>query len=142
MAWQSIQEVVSSKDASKQKRIMALLLTQLHSMTKEQFERRMAAVYASDAVSGPHAIAFAMKLMATRCPPGKDRNFFLTQMDAANNDATTMKRVRKGWQAFGVTDPWFVIHPEKQPWLPRYNSWPSFGYIPYNPITVASPRFP
>ena len=142
MAWQSIQEVVSSKDASKQKRIMALLLTQLHSMTKEQFERRMAAVYASDAVSGPQAIAFAMRLMATRCPPGKDRNFFLTQMDAANNDATTMKRVRKGWQAFGVTDPWFVIHPEKQPWLPRYNSWPSFGHIPYNPITVASPRLP
>ena len=140
MAWQSIQEVVSSKDASKQKRIMALLLLQLHTMKKEEFERKMAAVYSSDAVSGPLAIAFAMRVMATRCPPGKDRNFFLEQMDAAQNDAAAMKRVRKGWQAFGVTDPWVVVHPEKQEWLPRYNSWPTL-HTPHNPITAASPSF-
>ena len=119
MAWQSIQEVVSSTDASKQKRIMALLLLQLHTMKKEQFERRMAAVYSSDAVLGPHAIAFAMRVMATRCPPGKDRNFFLEQMDTAQNDAAAMKRVRKGWQAFGVTDPWFVVYPREAGMAPQ-----------------------
>ena len=125
---------VAPLSLSKQKRLMALILLKMNTITKEQFEKRMAAVYSSDAVLGPLAIAFAMRAMATRYPPGKDRNFFLEQMDAAENDAAAMKRVRKGWQAFGVTDPWFVVYPEKQPWLPRYNSWPSFGHTPHNPM--------
>ena len=97
---------------------------QAHTLKMKVFEKRMKAVYMSDAVLGPQAIAFAMRVMATRCPPGKERNFFLEQMDAALSDAVAMKRVRKGWQAFGVTDPWFVVYTERQSWLPRYNSWP------------------
>ena len=124
MAWSSIVEVAFSKDASKQVRLMALLLTQLHNLKREDFEKRMKAVYLSDALSGPRAIAWSMKVMATRCEPGPHRNFFLNQMRAAENDAAIMMRVRAGWRNFGVSDPWDVVYPEKLPQIARYNSGP------------------
>ena len=33
----------------------------------------------------------------------------LNQMDIAMNDAAVMRRIRNGWQAFGVDDPWWVV---------------------------------
>ena len=90
VAWSSIVEVAFSKDASKQVRLMALLLTQLHNLKREDFEKRMKAVYLSESVLGPLAIAWSMKVMATRCEPGAQRNFFLNQMRAAENDAAMM----------------------------------------------------
>ena len=124
VAWSSIVQVAFSKDASKQKRLMALLLMQLHNLKKEDFEKRMKAVYLSDAVLGPRAIAWSMKVMATRCEPGHHRNFFLNQMRAAENDAAIMERVQTGWRKFGVSDPWDVVYPKKAPQLARYNSSP------------------
>ena len=47
----------------------------------------MKAVYVSDAVLGPQAIAYTMRIMATRCEPGPDRMCFLKQMRAAEEDA-------------------------------------------------------
>ena len=124
VAWWSIQQVAFSKDVSKQKRLMALLLMQLPNLKKEDFEKRMKAVYLSESVLGPQSIAYAMKVMATRCEPGKDRNFFLTQMRAAENDAAIMERVQTGWRKFGVSDPWDVVYPEKVRQMARYNSLP------------------
>ena len=129
MAWSSIVEVAFSKDASKQVRLMALLLTQLHNLKKEEFEKRMKAVYQSDALLGPLAIAWSMKVMATRCEPGPHRNFFLNQMRAAENDAAIMMRLRTGWRKFGVSDPWGVVYPEKVRQLARYNSLPDIRTI-------------
>ena len=124
MAWSSIVEVAFSKDVSKQVRLMALLLTQLPNLKKDEFEKRMKAVYQSESVSGPQAIAWSMKVMATRCEPGPHRNFFLNQMRAAENDAAIMKRVQTGWRKFGVSDPWDVVYPKKAPQMARYNSSP------------------
>ena len=124
VAWLSIQQVAFSKDASKQVRLMALLLTQLHNLKREDFEKRMKAVYLSESVLGPQAISWCMKVMATRCEPGPQRNFFLDQMRAAENDAANMKRVQTGWRKFGVSDPWDVVYPKKAPQLARYNSSP------------------
>ena len=40
------------------------------------------------------------------------------------NDAAIMRQIRKGWQAFGVDDPWWVVHDKPVPQLARYNSEP------------------
>ena len=46
----------------------------------------------------------------------------LNQMDIAKNDAAVMRRIRKGWQAFGVNDPWWVVHDTPVRPMARYNS--------------------
>ena len=54
-------------------------------------------------------------------PAGKERRFYLTEADKALDDAAIMKKIAKGWSAFGE-HPWWVVHgkPEKQ--MARYNS--------------------
>ena len=122
--WPSIQEVFYSKDASKQKKCMALILRLLPTIQKKEFERRMRQLYNTDSVEGPEAVAWGMHIMAMKCESGTQRNFFLEQMDLARDDAALMRRIQKGWQQFGVTDPWWVVHDNCNAQLPRYNSEP------------------
>ena len=58
--------------------------------------------------------------LARMTPAGKDRIFFLEQADIVKDEEVAMRKLRKGWSQYGVTDPWFVVHPEKEPWLPRH----------------------
>ena len=58
-------------------------------------------------------------------PPGKDRVTILEQMDNAKNDAALMRKIRKGWLAFGYEDCWWVVHDKPVPQLARYNSEPA-----------------
>ena len=122
--WSSILEVCLSKDASKQRRCMAILLRLLPTIQKKEFARRMRQLYATDSVEGPEAVAWGLRMMATKCEPGEQRRFFLEQMDNARDDAAIMRRIRKGWLQYGVTDPWWVVHHTENKQLPRYNSEP------------------
>ena len=45
--------------------------------------------------------------------------------DKAMDDAAKMLRVKRGWAAYGEDDPWFVVHPGKEPWLARSGSEPA-----------------
>ena len=51
--------------------------------------------------------------------------------DAQNRPAVSLherrkqRRLRKGWQQYGVGDPWWVVHDSPKEWLPRYNSAPT-----------------
>ena len=113
---------------------MAILLRLLPTIQKKEFERRMRQLYATDSVEGPEAVVWGLRMMATKCEPGEQRRFFLEQMDMAKNDAANMRRIKKGWLQYGVTDPWWVVHhsgyaggpdgrtESKQ--VPRYNSEP------------------
>ena len=124
LAWQSIHQALCSKDSSKQKRCMALILRSAGQMTQLQWQKRCQQLYRTDSVEGPAAVAWGLQQMATMQPPGKDRNMILNQMDTAKNDAAVMRRIRKGWQAFGVDDPWWVVHGKPGPPIPRYHSEP------------------
>ena len=126
LAWRSILEVSSSKDASSQQRLAALLLRRFTTIDQKTFERRLRAIYDSDSIQGPLAVGWAMRMMATQCEPGNDRDFFVKQMEMCKEDAAIMKRVKKGWTAFG-TDPWWVVHSSPEPQIPRYNSEPIFS---------------
>ena len=119
--WRLIRQVSSSADADKHRRCAALLLLQLHKITQNQFERRMRQLYLTDAVLGPRAVAWGLQTMAEMCEPGKDRNFFLCEADKARDDAHRMKKIQKGWDAWG-RHPWWVVHDKPEKTLARYNS--------------------
>ena len=70
---------------------------------------------------GPQAVAWGLRTMGEITPAGKARSFYLTEADKALDDAALMKKIAKGWQAFGE-HPWWVVHgkPEKQ--MARFNS--------------------
>ena len=76
---------------------------------------------------GPRAVAWGLEAMAHNIPPGADRRKMLEEADKAREDAAVMKKIQKGWSAYGM-HPWCVVHeekPEKQ--IARYNSCP--GYL-------------
>ena len=62
--------------------------------------------------------------MVRRVPDGR---FLRAQADVLMEECCTMRRLRKGWQQFGVDDPWLVVHPPNDPWLPRYRSESTLG---------------
>ena len=126
LAWQSIRQVYSSKDASKHKRCMAMILLQLPQLSQSEWEKRCSQLYRTDSVEGPEAVAWGLQIMAMLHPPGAGRVTILEQMDKARNDAAIMKQIRKGWQEFGVDDPWWVVHDKPVRQMARYNSEPVF----------------
>ena len=119
--WRSIRHTAFSKDAEQHRRCMALLLLQLHKINQKQFERRIRQLYGLDSILGPQAVAWGLRTMGDITPPGEDRRFYLTQADQALDDAARMKKIAKGWQAFGE-HPWWVVHGKPEKTLARYNS--------------------
>ena len=73
-----------------------------------------------------------------RCDPGESGALFAVQhpgprraawagqavlpgnANLVKEDAVLMRKLRKGWSPLGE-DPWLVVHPPKEPWLPRYH---------------------
>ena len=97
------------------------LLLQLHKLNQKQFTRRNKQLYSLDPILGPQAVAWGLQKMGEMAPAGKGRRFYQTEADKALDDAALMKKIAKGWQAFGE-HPWWVVHgkPEKQ--MARFNS--------------------
>ena len=87
------------------------------------FEKQLKKLYLSDSVKGPELVGKYLQKLAYRLPAGKDRNFLLNQADNARNDAHLMKRLKKGWEQYGMT-PWEVVH-HRAVHLPRYHSEPT-----------------
>ena len=103
---------------------MAMILLQLPQLSQSGWEKKCSILDRTDSVEGPEAVAWGLQMMATMCPPGADRVTILEQMDKARDDAANMKRIRKGWQEFGVDDPWWVVHDAPVRQMARYNSEP------------------
>ena len=104
-----------------------MILRLLPQMTQSEWTRRCAQLYKTDSVDGPGAVAWGLEMMGMIHPPGKDRVTILEQMDNAKNDAALMRKIRKGWQQFGVEDCWWVVHDTPVPQLARYNSEPELS---------------
>ena len=120
--WLSILSQCSKAD-SPQRRLARLLLVQLPTLDQATFTRRLEGIRRSDPVEGNLAASWLASSLARRLR-GRERRYLLEQADIQMEDAVAMRKVRKGWSQYGVTDPWFVVHPVREPWLPRYNSAP------------------
>ena len=108
--------------ASPQLKLARLLLAQMPDQAT--FTRCLQAIRMSDSIHGPLALHWMFTTLARAVPPGKERVFYLEQADIVKNEAVLMRRLKGGWSNFGVDDPWDVVHPPKEPWLPRYHSEP------------------
>ena len=106
-----------------------MILRLLPQLSQSEWTKRCSQLYRTDSVLGPEAVAWGLEMMAMIHPPGKDRVTILEQMDKAKDDAAIMKQIRKGWQAFGVDDPWWVVHDKPVRQMARYNSEPSGTYM-------------
>ena len=124
LAWLLIHQAYFSKDCNKQKRCMAMILRLLPQLSQSEWARRCAQLYKTDSILGPEAVGWGLEMLAMIHPPGKDRVMILEQMDNAKNDAALMRKIRKGWLAFGYDDCWWVVHDKPVPQLARYNSEP------------------
>ena len=124
LAWQSIREVLCSKNADKHKRCMAMILRLMPQLSQSEWAKRCAQLYRTDSVQGPEAVAWGLRMMAMIHPPGKDRRIILDQMDTARNDAALMRKIRKGWQEYGYEDCWWVVHDKPPRQMARYHSEP------------------
>ena len=120
--WQSILWQGLEAD-SPQRRLARLLLVQLPTLDQATFTRRLEGIRRSDPIQGPVAASWLLSSLARRLK-GRERLRMLEQADILTEEAVVMRKLRKGWSQYGVTDPWFVVHPERQPWLPRYHSAP------------------
>ena len=120
--WSSILRQGLEAD-SPQRRLARLLLVQLPTLDKATFTRRLEGIRRSDPIQGPVAASWLLSSLARRLK-GRERLRMLEQADILTEEAVVMRRLRKGWSQYGVTDPWFVVHPVRQPWLPRYHSAP------------------
>ena len=120
--WQSILWQGFKAD-SPQRRLARLLLAELHTLDQATFTRRLEGIRRSDPVEGNLAASWLASSLARRLR-GRERRQMLEQADLLTEEAVAMRRLRKGWSQGGVTDPWFVVHPVRQPWLPRYHSAP------------------
>ena len=70
-------------------------------------------------MQGPLALSWLMRSLARRMR-GRDRRQMLEQADILAEEALVMRKLRKSWSQSGVTDPWLVVYPEREPCLPRY----------------------
>ena len=120
--WRSILRQGLEAD-SPQRRLARLLLVQLPTLDQATFTRRLEGIRRSDPVQGAQAASWLLSSLA-RPLKGRERRQMLEQADLLTEEAAVMRRLRKGWSQYGVTDPWFVVHPVRQPWLPRYHSAP------------------
>ncbi len=121
-----MREVLLDRNANKQKRLMATILNQLPQLSQSEWNRRCERLYASDSILGPEAVAWGLELIARVTPLGIERNAVLEQMDNAKSAAHVMRKIRKGWQGFGVDDPMHIIYDIRTPVLARYSSEPHF----------------
>ena len=120
--WSSILRQGLEAD-SPQRRLARLLLMQLPTLDQATFTRRLEGIRRSDPIQGPVAASWLLSSLSRRLT-GRERRYLLEQADIQMEDAVAMRKIRKGWSQYGFTDPWFVVHPERQPWLPRYHSAP------------------
>ena len=111
-------------EASPQLKQARALLALLPRLNEQQVTRAFQKLRQTCPVEGNRACSWLLNVMASNAPPGKDRIFLREQADILMEDCCVSRKLRKGWLRFGVDDPWWVVHPPQEPWLPRYSSEP------------------
>ena len=108
--------------ATPQLKMAKSLLALLPHLDGPRWLRALQTLRSTDRVEGPRACAWLLNTMARRVSDGR---FLREQADVLMEECCAMRRLRKGWQQFGEGDPWWVVHPPNDPWLPRYSSAPA-----------------
>ena len=73
---------------------------------------------------GPLNLHWLFSELARVLPPGTGRDYFLETAKTSLREAVAMRRVRQGWEKYGL-QPYDVVHHRAEPWIPRYHSEPT-----------------
>ena len=103
------------------------LLTLINKLPQREWEKRLHAIFVRDAVQGPLAVAWMLQQLL-KASTRQDAPFWCGQIDACKQAARASHKVRRGWEAYGMTPYEVCAHQGyyRHPLLPRYNSEPVF----------------
>ena len=102
------------------------LLALINTLSQREWEQKLHKILVSDPVQGPLAVAWLCQQMMKACTH-QSAPFWRGQIDACKHAARTSHKVRKGWEAYGMTPYEVCMHRGyyRHPILPRYNSEPA-----------------
>ena len=98
------------------------LLAQLPRLPQKEFERKLHKICVRDDVSGPLAVAYLLQQML-KISPAENAGFWLSQIEACKEAARVGLKVRRGWEAYGMT-PGEGVHGQGPKQIARDNSEP------------------
>ena len=112
----------SSFDALK--REAQVLLSQLSTLPREEWERKLNVLAKRDQIQSPLVLAWMFR-QGLKAASVAEAPFWQGQINTCLRAARISHKIQSGWAAFGMT-PWEVVHYQPPPHLPRYASEPIF----------------
>ena len=101
------------------------LLALINTLPQREWEKRLHGIFVRDPVQGPQAVGWLCQQMMKACPH-RSAPLSCDQIDACKQAARAGHKVRRGWEAYGMTPYEVCMHRGyfRRPILPRYNSEP------------------
>ena len=78
------------------------LLALINTLPRREWETRLRGLFVRDPVQGPLAVAWLCQQMMKACPR-QDAPFWRSQIDACKRAARVGHKLRRGWEAHGMT---------------------------------------
>ena len=113
---------VSFADLRKEAQALVALI---NTLPQREFEKRLLGIFVRDQVQGPLVVAWVLQQMM-KASTSQSVPFWRGQIDAGKHAARVGHKVRRGWEAYGMTPYEVCMHRGyfRHPLLPRYNSEP------------------
>ena len=101
------------------------LLALINTLPQREWEKRLHGIFVRDPVQGPLAVAWMLQ-QVLKASTRQDAPFRRGQIDACKHAARVGHKVKRGWEAYGMTPYEVCMHRGyfRRPILPRYNSEP------------------
>ena len=101
------------------------LLALINKLPQREREKRLHGIFVRDPVQGPLAVGWVLQQMMKACPH-QSAPFWRGQIDACKQAARVGHKVKRGWEAYGMTPYEVCMHRGyfRRPILPRYSSEP------------------
>ena len=111
--------------ASPQLKQARALLALLPRLDEQQMTRAFHKLRQTCPVEGNRACSWLLNVLASQAPPGRDRIFLREQADIVMEDCCVSRRLREGWQQYGLPSVYDVLeHPSFPRQVPRFHSAP------------------
>ena len=101
------------------------LLALISTLSRREWAQKLHKIFVSDPVQGPLAVAWLCQQIMKACSH-QSSPFWRRQIDACKRAARVGHKVKRGWEAYGMTPYEVCMHRGyfRNPLLPRYNSEP------------------
>ena len=104
------------------------LLSLINTLPQREWEKRLHGIFVRDPVQGPLAVCWMLQ-QVLKASTRQDAPFWCRQIDACKHAARVGHKVKRGWEAYGMTPYEVCMHKGfyRNPILPRYSSEPNLS---------------